>query len=89
MKLVNIGSGNLVSADRIVTVVSPESAPIKRIIQDAKEKGMLIDATVGRKTKTVIVTDSDHIILCYLPVEKLASRIGDTAFEMFKEDEDE
>lgn len=89
MKLVNIGSGNLVSADRIVTVVSPESAPIKRIIQDAKEKGMLIDATVGRKTKTVIVTDSDHIILCYLTVEKLASRISDEAFKLFEEDEDE
>ncbi len=89
MRLVNIGSGNLISADRIVTIVSPESAPIKRIIQDAKEKGMLIDATVGRKTKTVIVTDSGHIILCYLPVERLAGRIGDTAFEMFKEDEDE
>lgn len=87
MKLVNIGSGNLVSADRIVTVVSPESAPIKRIIQDAKEKGMLIDATVGRKTKTVIVTDSDHIILCYLTVEKLASRIGDGATVRFEEDD--
>ncbi len=89
MKLINIGSGNLVSADRIVTVVTPESAPIKRIIQDAKEKGMLIDATVGRKTKTVIVTDSDHIILCYLTVEKLANRIGDDAFKLFEEDEDE
>jgi regulator of extracellular matrix RemA (YlzA/DUF370 family) len=89
MKLVNIGSGNLVSADRIVTVVSPESAPIKRIIQDAKEKGMLIDATVGRKTKTVIVTDSDHIILCYLTVEKLASRIGDGATVRFEEDDNE
>ncbi|MBR5222745.1 MAG: DUF370 domain-containing protein [Clostridia bacterium] len=89
MKLVNIGSGNLVSADRIVTVVSPESAPIKRIIQDAKEKGMLIDATVGRKTKTVIVTDSDHIILCYLTVEKLASRIGDGAAVRFEEDDNE
>ncbi len=89
MKLVNIGSGNLVSADRIVTVVSPESAPIKRIIQDAKEKGMLIDATVGRKTKTVIVTDSDHIILCYLTVEKLAARIGDVANLWFEEDENE
>ncbi|MBQ2265985.1 MAG: DUF370 domain-containing protein [Clostridia bacterium] len=89
MKLVNIGSGNLVSADRIVTVVSPESAPIKRIIQDAKEKGMLIDATVGRKTKTVIVTDSDHIILCYLTVEKLAARIGDGATVRFEEDDNE
>ena len=89
MKLVNIGAGNLVSADRIVTVVTPESAPIKRIIQDAKEKGNLIDATHGRKTKTVIITDSYHIILCYLTVEKLASRIGDGAFKVLEEDEDE
>ncbi len=89
MKLVNIGSGNLVSADRIVTVVTPESAPIKRIIGDAKEKGNLIDATHGRKTKTVIITDSGHIILCYLTVEKLAGRISDEAFKVFKEDEDE
>ena len=89
MKLVNIGSGNLVSADRIVTVVTPESAPIKRIIQDAKEKGNLIDATHGRKTKTVIITESDHIILCYLTVETLAGRLSDEAFKVFKEDEDE
>ena len=89
MKLVNIGAGNLVSADRIVTVVTPESAPIKRIIQDAKEKGNLIDATHGRKTKTVIITDSYHIMWCYLTVEKLASRIGDQAFKVLEEDEDE
>lgn len=89
MKLVNIGAGNLVSADRIVTVVTPESAPIKRIIQDAKEKGNLIDATHGRKTKTVIITDSYHIILCYLTVEKLAGRISDEAFKILEEDEDE
>ncbi len=89
MKLINIGSGNLVAADRIVTIVTPESAPIKRIIQDAKEKGMLIDATVGRKTKTVIVTDSDHIILCYLTVDKLANRIGDMPIALFEEDENE
>ena len=63
MKLINIGFGNLVAANRILTIVSPESAPIKRIIQEAKEKGMLIDATHGRRTRAVIITDSDHIIL--------------------------
>ena len=76
MKLVNIGFGNLVSADRVVAIVSPESAPIKRIIQDAKEKGSLIDATQGRKTKAVVITDSDHVILTYLQSEALAGRIS-------------
>ncbi len=75
MKLVNIGFSNMVSAQRIVAIVSPESAPIKRIIGDAKENGTLIDATQGRKTKAVIITDSDHIILTYLQAEALASRI--------------
>ena len=89
MKLVNIGAGNLVAAERIVTVVTPESAPIKRIIGDAKEKGNLIDATHGRKTKTVIITDSYHVILCYLTFEKLASRMGEEAFKLFEEDEDD
>ncbi len=77
MKLVNIGFGNLVSADRMIAVVSPESAPIKRIIGDAKERGTLIDATQGRRTKAVIVTDSDHIILTYLTAENLAHRIAE------------
>ncbi len=86
MKLVNIGSGNMVSAERIVTILTPESAPIKRIIQDAKEQGILIDATMGRKTKTVIITDSHHIILCYLTYEKLAARISDC--EVLFEEED-
>ncbi len=88
MKLVNIGSGNMVSAERIIAIMTPDSAPIKRIIGDAKEQGILIDATVGRKTKTVIVTDSHHVILCYLPYEKLASRVSDVAV-IFEEDEDE
>lgn len=76
MKLINIGFGNLVSANRIISLVSPDSAPIKRIIQDAKERGTLIDATQGRRTRTVIITDSDHIILTYLQAETLASRIN-------------
>ena len=88
MKLVNIGSGNMISAERIVTILTPESAPIKRIISDAKEQGILIDATLGRKTKTVIVTDSHHIILCYLPYEKLANRVSDIPLN-FEEDDDE
>ena len=67
MKLVSIGSGNMVSAERIVSVVTPESAPIKRIIGDAKERGTLIDATHGRKTKTVIIADSGQMILTYVP----------------------
>lgn len=88
MKLVNIGSGNMVAAERIVSILTPESAPIKRIIQDAKEQGILIDATLGRKTKTVIITDSHHIILCYLTYEKLASRVSDCEID-FEEDENE
>ena len=75
MKLVNIGFGNMVSANRMIAIVSPESAPIKRIIQDAKERGTLIDATHGRRTRAVIITDSDHIILTYLQSETVANRI--------------
>ena len=88
MKLVNIGFGNMVSANRMVSIVSPESAPIKRIVQEAKERGMLIDATHGRRTRAVIITDSDHIILTYLQAETLANRIdGDNVSVV--EDEDE
>jgi extracellular matrix regulatory protein A len=72
MKLINIGFGNMVNANRIVAVVSPESAPIKRIIQESKEKGNLIDCTHGRRTKAVIITDCDQIILTYLSNEKVA-----------------
>ncbi|MBE6729457.1 MAG: DUF370 domain-containing protein [Ruminococcaceae bacterium] len=75
MKLVNIGFGNMVSASRMVAIVSPESAPIKRMISEAKEKGNLIDATHGRRTRAVIITDSDHIILTYLQSETVANRI--------------
>ena len=89
MKLVNIGFGNMVSANRIVTIVSPESAPIKRIIQDAKERGTLIDATHGRRTRAVIITDSDHIILTYLQSETVANRIDDENAMDDEEEEDE
>lgn len=77
MKLINIGFGNMISADRVIAIVSPESAPIKRIIQEAKENGALIDATQGRKTKAVIITDSDHVILTYLPSETVVNRVND------------
>lgn len=76
MKLVNIGFNNLVNADRVISVVSPESAPVKRIIQDSKQKGTLIDATHGRKTMSVIITDSDNVILSYLDLEKIAEKFS-------------
>lgn len=76
MKLINIGFGNMINADRIVAVVSPESAPIKRIIHEAEEKGTLVNATYGRRTRAVIVTDSEHIILTSIQPETVAGRIG-------------
>jgi len=75
MKLINIGFGNIVSANRLVAIVSPESAPIKRIIQEARDRGMLIDATYGRRTRAVIITDSDHIILSAVQPETVAHRL--------------
>lgn len=88
MKLINIGFGNMVSANRLVAIVSPESAPIKRIIQDARDRGTLIDATYGRRTRAVIITDSDHVILSAVQPETVANRLldGDEDEEM---DEDE
>lgn len=77
MKLINVGFGNIVSANRIIAIVSPESAPIKRIIQEARDRGMLIDATYGRRTRAVIVTDSDHIILSAVQPETVAHRLSD------------
>lgn len=77
MKLVNIGFGNMINAQRVIAIVSPESAPIKRMIVDAKEKGMLIDATHGRKTRAVLLSDSDHVILSYLQTEKLGERFNE------------
>ncbi len=76
IKLVNIGFGNIVSANRLIAIVSPESAPIKRIIQEARERGMLIDATYGRRTRAVIITDSDHVILSAVQPETVAHRVN-------------
>lgn len=74
MKLINIGFGNIVNADRIIAVVAPDAAPIKRIVQDAREKGALIDASCGRRTRAVIVMDSDHVILSAVQPETIAGR---------------
>jgi len=75
IKLVNIGFGNIVSANRIIAIVRPESAPIKRIMQEARDRGMLIDATYGRRTRAVIITDSDHVILSAVQPETVAHRL--------------
>ena len=83
MKLINIGFGNMINASRLVAIVSPDSAPIKRIIQECKERGTLIDATQGRRTRAVIIMDSDHVVLSYLQSETVANRLNS------EEDEDD
>ncbi len=81
MKLINIGFGNLVNAERVIAVVSPDSAPVKRIIQNAKESGKLIDVSQGRKTMSVIFTDTEHVILSYLKPEKVSEKFSDDGEE--------
>lgn len=76
MKLINIGFGNLISDERLLAIVGADSAPIKRMIQDARERGMLVDATYGRKTKSVLLMDSDHVILAAISPEVVAERMG-------------
>ena len=75
MKFINIGFGNMVASDRIVTIVSPESAPIKRLVQDAKDSGRVIDVSCGRRTRAVIITDSEHVILSAIQSETIANRL--------------
>lgn len=87
MKLINIGFGNMVSAARLVAIVSPDSAPIKRMVQDARERGMLIDATYGRKSRAVLITDSDHIVLSAIQPETIAGRVTSGGDEEAEEDE--
>lgn len=77
MQLINIGFGNIISSDRIIAIVSPESAPIKRMVQEAKDQGRAIDATCGRKTRAVIIMDSDHIVLSAVQPETVAGRYED------------
>lgn len=85
MKLINIGFGNMLNTSGIVAIVSPDSAPIKRIIQESKDKGTLIDATQGRRTRAVIIMDSDHVVLSYLQCETVAHRLN-SEDENFEED---
>ena len=75
MKFINIGFGNMVAADRIITIVSPDSAPVKRLIQDAKDAGRIIDVSCGRRTRAVIITDSEHVILSAIQSETIANRL--------------
>ena len=89
MKLINIGFGNMVSANRLIAIVSPESAPIKRIVQEARDKGSLIDATYGRRTRAVIIMDSDHIILSAMQPETVANRLDSSNEDLEEELEDE
>lgn len=86
MELINIGFGNLVSAQRLISIVGPDSAPVKRLIQESRDRGMLIDATHGRKTASVLIMDSDHVILSALSTEKLAPRLGLRVEDFGKED---
>ena len=81
MKLINIGFGSMIAPGRVLTVLEPESAPIKRVVQEAKERGMLIDASYGRKTKSVILMDTDHVILSALTPDALAARWEETEEE--------
>ena len=76
MQLVNIGFGSLISAERLIAVVSPDSAPVKRLVQEARDRGMLIDATFGRKTASVFIMDSDHVVLSAIAADKLIARLG-------------
>ena len=88
MKLVNIGFGSMVATGRMLSVLSPDSAPIKRMIQESRDRGMLIDASYGRKTKSVILMDTDHVILSAIPTETIYARWMDRPEEEIKEDEE-
>ena len=89
MKLINIGFGNMVSANRLIAIVSPESAPIKRIITEARERGDLIDATYGRRTRAVIIMDSDNVILSAVQPETVANRVDNEEDEQEEMEDDE
>ena len=86
MQFINIGFDNLISAQRLIAVVSPDSAPVKRLVQESRDRGMLIDATYGRKTASVLIMDSDHVVLSALAAERLAPRLGMTVADMTEEE---
>ncbi len=89
MKMINLGFQNMVNAARVVALVSPDSAPVKRLIQDAKDNGRAIDVTCGRKTRAVIITDSDHVILCAIQPETVAGRLANEDCEGGEEADEE
>ena len=88
MNLINIGFGSLISDERLLAIVGTDSAPIKRMVQDARERGMLVDATYGRKTKSVLLMDSDHVILSAIAPEEVAARMG-IVVKTYEEEEEE
>ena len=89
MRFINIGFGNMVAAERVVAIVSPDSAPVKRMIQDGKDAGRIIDVTCGRRTRAVLLTDSDHIILSAVQTETISNRLNDGFEDEEDEEEDE
>ena len=88
MKLINIGFGNMVSAGRLIAIVSPDSAPIKRMVQEARDRGVLIDATYGRRTRAVLIMDNDHLVLSALQPDTVASRLESREAPEAEEDEE-
>ena len=76
MKLINIGFGNMVASSRLIAIVSPESAPVKRTVQEARDRGMVVDGTYGRRTRAVLIMDSDHVVLSAIAADKLIARLG-------------
>lgn len=89
MKFINIGFGNMVNASRVVTLVSPDSAPMKRLIQDARDEGRVIDASCGRRTRSIIITDSDHVILSAVQAETISNRLNGDSYDVSDTDDDE
>lgn len=89
MKFINVGFGNMVCADRVVAVVSPDSAPIKRLVQDARDAGRIIDVSCGRRTRAVIITDSEHVIFSAIQSETIANRLDDSVETEESEEGDE
>ncbi len=88
MRFISIGFGNMVSAGRVVTLISPDSAPVKRLIQDAREAGRVIDVTCGRRTRSVIITDSDHVILSAIQAETISNRLNGESGEASDPDDE-
>ena len=89
MKLINIGFGNMVASSRLIAIVSPESAPVKRTVQEARDRGMVVDGTYGRRTRAVLIMDSDHIVLSALQPETVAGRLGGRDTEPAEEEKEE